>query len=137
MKLPNFKRIYKTDFPGDIQDTIERLAQSINDGFDKLYDAMNKKVSIRDNIQCTVKEIDVTARDANGNLSSPISFALETQGRAEGVTAIKADNLTNPTGYPDKGLHVSFTQTGSTLTITNITGLLANNLYRVKLIVYG
>jgi len=137
MKLPNFKRIYKTDYPAEMQDNIERLAQSINDGFDKLYDAVNKKLSIRDNIQCTVKEVDLTVKDTSGNLLTPVSFTLETNGRAEGITVIKVDNLTNPAGYPDKGIFVSFSQTGSILTITNITGLLANNLYKVKMIIYG
>jgi len=55
MKLPNFKRIFKSDYKTEFHSLIEPLSFSINNGIEVLYQTLNKAVSLKDNVACTVK----------------------------------------------------------------------------------
>ena len=49
MKLPLFRRLFKTDFKQEFQELVDQLSVSINVGIENLYDALNRKLSLRDN----------------------------------------------------------------------------------------
>ena len=50
MKLPSFRRILEQDYKPDDQDLVKTLASSLNYGIEVLYDALNGKLTFRDNI---------------------------------------------------------------------------------------
>jgi hypothetical protein len=66
MKLPSFKRLFENDFDSSERNLVAKLALSLNQGIENLYLALSKRISLRDNIQCTVKDVQVTV-DSNGN----------------------------------------------------------------------
>lgn len=134
MKLSSFKRIITQDFPKESQKLIEQLGSTLNDSFNQVYSALNKRLTFSDNIACTIKDVEVIV-DSNGNPTQIASFSLDVPNMPVlGVVVIKADNLTNSVIYPTSSPFVSFQIVGNTVRINNITGLQANQVYRLKVI---
>lgn len=134
MKLSSFRRIITQDFKKEFQELIEQLGSNINDGFNSVYSALNKRLTFADNISCTVKTINVTV-DSSGNLLQPVSFGLDVQNTpVMGVVVVSATNLTNSVVYPTSTPWISFTQNANTIIINNIKGLPANNIFTLKVI---
>lgn len=135
MKLPNFRRIFKTDYGANEQGLVEKLATSINNGFEVLYEALNGKVSLRENIFCTVKDVTVIV-DSSGVPTTTTTVSRDRNARVDGVGVINAQNLTNSTSYPTSGIFISFNASDNGITITNITGLQAGNEYSLRVILW-
>lgn len=136
MKLPNFRRLIKTDFPQNEQNLVEKIASSLNYGLEVVYEALNNKISLQDNILCTVKDLQITV-NASGIPIVQTSFRPTFPGTVIGLQVIKADNLTNTNTYPSSGISVSFVQTDTGILINHITGLQANNTYQLRIVAYG
>lgn len=136
MKFPTFKRIFKTDYPQDQQSLVEKLAATINNGFEVIYNAMAKNVSLSDNLACTVKVLQVKV-DASGTPTSDLSFKIDTVGQIKGIDVIRAENQTNSTVYVTSHPFMSFTQNDTTVTITNIKGLPVNNTFNITIIAWA
>lgn len=115
---------------------MDQLAVSLNIGIESLYNALNKNLSIKDNIKCTVKDLTLTV-DATGKPTSPTQFALDISGQIIGTQVIYAINTQNPAIYPTGGIFISFTQTSSGVLINNITGLPANQPFTIRVVAYG
>ncbi len=131
-KLPSFKRIYTDDYPNEYRSLIELLSDAINSGFENLYETFNNKVSVRDNLNTVIKDVDIEV-DASGKPKAKSSFKLTGQGRLEGVIVLRVDNITNSTTYPTAGVTVSFTETSTDVIINHVTGLPVNNTFRIRL----
>lgn len=137
MKLPSFRRIITTDFEQEYQKLVESIGSTINDSFNIIYSALNKRLTLNDNIMCTVKEINVTV-DSSGNPTAASTFSLDVQNtQIIGISVLRAENLTNSAVFPTNAPFISYAQTGNVIRINNITGLQANNLYRIKLVAYN
>lgn len=132
-KLPSFRRIYEQDFDKDSQELVRQLSVTINAGFEVLYEVLNGKLTFKDNIASTIKELDIQV-DASGKPLSNASFKKSSSDRIEGLMVIRADNLSSSNTYPTTGVFVSFTETSDNIIINNITGLQANAVYRIKLL---
>jgi hypothetical protein len=135
MKLPNFRRILKTDYAEEYRDLIETLSFSINNGIEVLYQALNKAVTLRENVACTVKEVDVIV-DSNGAPKSRLSFPLDTSNRILGVTVLNVINTKNPSIIPSSGVFVYFIQENKNLIISYIKGLPADQPFTVTLVAF-
>lgn len=137
MKLQSFRRLLKTDFEQQYQGLIDKLASVLNIDIESVYNVLNKNVSISDNILCTVKDVTVTV-DATGTPTQQTQFSLDSQvTKVLGTQVIYAINNTNSTSYPTGGIFISFTPTTTGVLINNITGLVANNSYTLRIIAYG
>lgn len=137
MKLPNFRRLYSSDFEADKKDLIDRLGTSLNVGIETLYDALNKKLNFRDNISSTFAEFTVTV-DSNGTPTRATSFKLDSsQTSVEGLIVVNAGGATDATLYPTGGVFVSFTKSEGIIIIKNIKGLEPNKAYSVKVLMLG
>ena len=136
MKLPNFKRLYDQDYQQEFKGLVGQLAVSINSGFEVLYEALNKKVSLRDNIACTVRDVNVVV-DATGNPKNRTTFSLDSNSVVvDGCQVIRATNNTNSNTYPSNAVFISFTQTNSGVEINNVTGLQQNQQYTLRIVAY-
>jgi hypothetical protein len=139
MKLPGFKRIYKADYPADFQQVVEKLAQSINVGLENVYLALSRKLTVRDNIASTVKDVELTV-NSSGIPITTVGFVVDNNSRVDGIQVWKVDNLDNTGTYPTSGVHVSWTQgnaqTASSIFIDHVTGLQANQKYRLRIVAY-
>jgi len=134
MKLPSYRRIFKTDYAEDYQELVEKLAVSINNGFDTVYDALNKKLTFGDNIACTIAEFTVSV-DASGNPTKKnVQFKLgENQTSIQGLMVIdcytEGDELPPPSAP-----FISFVKNEGNVLIKNIKGLTLNTSYVIKVL---
>lgn len=135
MKIPSFRRIFKTDYKAEEQELVEKLSGTINNGFEVLHEALGKKVSLRDNLQCTVKDVDIIV-DSSGVPLTNTGISRDIPGRIEGMTVIDANNLTTSTTYPSSGVFVNFIPNDNGALITHVTGLQTNNKYRLRIIAW-
>lgn len=135
MKLPLYKRIFKTDFAQEYQGLVEQLSASLNSGIETLYDLTNKKISLRDNVACTVKDFDVMV-NAAGIPMATTSVSLDVPGRVDGISVIRCDNLKNSAVYPTGQPFITFTQTGQAVIVSQIAGLQSGQMWRLRVIVW-
>lgn len=135
MKLPSFRRIISSDYDEKYKELVETLAVSINQGIDSVYDALNKKLTLKNNILSTTKEV-VLQVDQTGKPIQSAGLKLDFANKASVLFVGKADNLTNASLYPT-GVFVSWTQAGDFIQITNVSGLQPGSSYRLKIVVFG
>lgn len=136
MKLPSFRRIYKDDFQEDQKPLVEKLSFTINQGFEQLFLALGRNVSLSDNVACTVKDVEVEV-DSSGFPKIRTTFKLDSNSRVTQVVVGKADNLTNTNVYPTSGVFISWTQVDEGILINHIAGLPANNKFRLRVTAYN
>lgn len=136
MILQSFKRLYKQDYEVIYQKLVDQLGVSLNIGLENLYSAVNKNLTLKDNIKCTVRDLSITV-DTNGNPTSSTQFSLDISGQIVGTQVIYAINTTNSAVYPTGGIFISFTQTTTGVLINNITGLPANQAFTIRVVAYG
>jgi hypothetical protein len=136
MKLPNFKRLFLEDFDPKDQNLVGKLASIINIGFETIYTALNKKLTISDNLAATERNITVVV-DNNGIPKNEVIFSLDTpNSQVKGVFVGKCENLTNSSSYPTSGVFITWVQVQSGIKVLHITGLKPNETYRLYVVAY-
>lgn len=133
MRLPSFKRIWATDFPKEFQKSADILGSLLNYGIEILYTTLSNNITLQDNIKCTVKDIIVTV-DVNGTPVQTTQLRLNQTGKLEGLTVLNAVNSTDNTIFPSSCPFLSWSQNDTVVTITNIKGLQANNIYTLHVV---
>jgi len=135
-KFSFLKRIIKEDFPEQYRDLIDKLAYPFNQLAEFISLAFNNNITFQDNIYCQVKDVDVEL-NSSGIPKSPTKFISTLRSKSNGLFVIRADNLTNPNTYPTNAPFISFTENSNIITVNKVTGLQANNKYRLKVISIG
>ena len=137
MKLPSYRRLFKTDYVEEYQELVDKMAVSINNGFDTLYDALNNKLTFTDNILSTIQEISISV-DSNGvPIKKNLQFGLATgQTTIQGLIVIDCyeEKTNNP---PLSAPFVSFIKSENKITITNVKGLTPSTNYTIKVLAIG
>lgn len=130
-RLNNVQRILPKEFPEEDRQTVEMLAGILNYFMTQTTDIINGRLDY-ENINKEIVTFDVTV-DANGNPIQTLNFTA-TSG-VVGGTVINAQNLTNTAVFPTSQPFVSFNalQQNKLYRVNNITGLQANNKYRITL----
>lgn len=138
MIFPTFKRIYKTDYPADQQPLVDKLSVTINNGFEVIYNAFSKNISLKENILCSIRNITVTV-DSNGipTQSSGSSFNIDTTGQILGTEVIKSVNNTNSSVFPTGQPFLTYSQNNNIVTIVHVAGIPANNSFTLTLIAWA
>lgn len=134
---PDIKRIRAEDFPEEMQDTISRLAYSINTFMDQVVFLFNNNIDYRNLAQ---EIIDITfVTDGSGNIeNAPRLVQLNNINRkTQGILCIQAQDLNDPTNTPSSQPFVTFTLNANQVRITNVTGLTANTEWRLRLLFIG
>ena len=137
MKLPSFKTIKKTDYEADYQRLVETLSISLNNGIQVLYDALNHRITLRDNVACTIKDIEVEV-DAYGIPKSSTIIKTELATKVDGCQVIYALNRTNSAAYVQTtgGPFISFDAIQGGINVNHIAGLVASNKYLLRVVIY-
>ena len=136
MKLPSFKRWLKTDFEPEQQELVEQMGESLNTGIELLYQALNKRLTITDNLQATEKDVLVSVFP-NGNPRAETFVNTDFGSPVRTVFIGKVENLTVSGVYPTGAPFVSWITTPSGIQIVNISGLIPTNTYRLRLVIFG
>lgn len=135
-KFQGIKRIIKEDFSSKDQTLIEKLAYPINQLLEFVARAMNKGISLDDNINCQIKDLDITV-DSTGTPKQTVNFKSELKSQAKGLSVLRAQNLDNPNTYVSGAPFISYEEASGQIAIKNVAGLQADNKYRLKVIAYA
>lgn len=114
---------------------IDTLSVSLNNGIEVLYNALNGQITLRDNISGTVKDVVVSV-DSSGTPLQSAAFTLNTTNKIDAIVVGIAQNQTNSNVYPTSQPFISGSQSGTTFTISNITGLQPNQQYLLRVTVF-
>lgn len=137
MKLSTFKRLDKQNFDEKDQDLIDKLAFILNNDIQGIYDALNNKLSLGDNVLCTIKDVPIVV-DENGIPKNAAQFQIDkTNMRVLGCQVINAINTTNSNTYPTGAPFINFTAGTQIVTIDHVTGLQPNQNYTLTIIAWG
>lgn len=136
MKLQTFKRLIRTDYAEEYQNLIDQLSGSLNSALESMTTAINKNLTLKDNVSCTIKDINVTLL-STGVPKETITINLDFTGQVTAVICGKAENQTNPNIYPTAGVHISYTQNNQKITINHIAGLQAGNVYSLRVLIFA
>ena len=132
-KLQGFKRILAEDFDEKERPLVSKLAYSINPAFEDIQFAMNKGLSIEDNLNFNKKDITVIV-DASGIPNTDVVVKSGLASSCSGIIVIKATNLTAPATSPTNTPFITFSDNSGQISINKITGLQASNQYRLRLL---
>lgn len=136
-KLSGLKRIVTEDFKSDQQEMIGKLAFVINPMIDNILQALNKNLTINDNLNQSVMDFTVRV-DASGKPAIDTQLKYDLKTTCKGAQVINVQNKSNTALYPTQTPFITFEQVSSSLLkIKNITGLVANNNYTITAIFYG
>lgn len=133
MRLPNFRRLFSSDFKAEYKELIDTLSGTINSGVEVLYEALNNKLTFSENFAATVATFSVIV-DSNGTPTGTTSIRLSNTLKVEGLLVIGVTDTTDATSYPTGAPLVSFTQSSQSLIINNVKGLIAGHSYSIKVI---
>jgi hypothetical protein len=136
MKLPSFKRLFVTDFDEEYQTLINKLVPVINDGFENVYNALSKRLTLGDNFSSTIRDVPVRV-NASGTPLSQVFIKLDTQLPVLGITVINARNLTNSSTYPTSQPFISWVITNNGLQVLNVTGLQDSHDYVLRVVIWN
>lgn len=137
MKVPSLRRLFNTDFPAEYKALVDQLAEVLNINLEVLYEALNRKLTIDENFQATVKELDITV-GTDGRPTSSTTFKLSSgSAKIQEVRVGQYTNVSNSALFPTSGVSISWNQDGETLSINHITGIAptsGNATWRIRLI---
>jgi hypothetical protein len=134
MQLSNLTPIKSEDFPEESRETVSKLAFILNRFMDEVVTLSQGNIDFENTTQ-EFRQFEVTVNE-NGVPTQPLQ--LRTQKVSPlGFQIIFAQNQVNPLGYPTSAPFISFTPRGNgVVDINNIRGLLANQRYFIRIIVY-
>jgi hypothetical protein len=136
MKIQSYRRLFKGDFPRDQQEMVERLSSTLNIGIETLYTALNKNISLKDNIYGTYKEISYVPT-SDGTPETASGFQIDFNGRVLGLQVIRVENKSSVGTYPTGGVFITYSQNGTQVNIDHITGLVAGDTYNIRVFAFG
>ncbi len=135
MKLNDLKKIDVGDFPEENQEFVGKLAFILNPLLEQLTNAFTKNIDF-DNLNQEVITFDVTI-NADGTPKGKLEIKTSTRTRPQGLTVIRADNLTLDGTVPTATPFITFTTEGKNIIVQKITGIPADKKYRLTMISYG
>lgn len=134
-KPPDIKRIKKEDFENQYQTLVDRLAFPLNSFMEQVRSAFNKNINF-ENLNQEIVVVDLTV-DENGIPTTTIRYKSNLSTRIAGNICINTFNLTdnavNPLGQP----FINFSQSDKLVQVNHVTGLQANNRYRLIVLSIG
>ncbi len=141
MKTGSYIQFNTADYPQQYSDLMQKLAQNLNNNLETLYNALNNQLTFSDNLSSGIQTITVTV-DATGTPTSGATFQIGTTTtnnnvnttKLSGLIVINAINQASSNTYPTTQPFISFTQSGNTINIQNISGLQASQSYQLNVI---
>lgn len=133
-KLNNVQRIRPEDFKKEYAGLVEQLGVILNEFMQKTVDMSDGNVNF-DNLDQNVIQFDITVDESGNSVGvSQINVGKDTP---KGMSVIYSQNLTNSQVYVNSQPFITYVPgAGSLVTIKNISGLPADNKFRLTAIVY-
>lgn len=134
-KLQSFKRLIIEDFSEKDRPLVSKIAYAVNIAFEDILNALNKNLSITDNLSINQKTLSVTV-DGTGAPKSTTTLSSGLGSTCTGISVISARNLTNASSSPTTTPFITFVDNSGSISIQKITGLQENNSYQLQLILW-
>lgn len=135
-KIKNLPRLIAEDFEEENQDLIGKVAFVMNPAFEQLVQAFNKNITVEDNLNMQVKDVEITV-NSKGEPTTTTSFKSSLKGTTKGLVVIKVDSLEKTTVYPTSTPFITFTESDGQVTINHVTGLVPNSKYQIRVFSIG
>lgn len=134
-QLQSFKRIIIEDFEAEDRNLVNKLANSINGFADEVLSALNKNLTVGDNLNINYKSINIMV-DSNGRPLTTTTFQTGVSGLSMGLTVIKVVNrTTGSTATPSGTPFITYSENNGIITVVNITHLPPNVLFSVQILI--
>lgn len=141
MRLPSFKRIFENDFAQEDRDLVRKLANSLNVALENVYLALGNRLTLSDNFQATIKEVDIIV-NAQGIPVTNTTFQLDKFGSTQtgsdariiGLLVLRATNLSNSASFVTSAPFLTWTQTQTGVQIQHVTGLTPGQTFRLTIV---
>lgn len=134
MKLNNVRQIRAEDFPDELQQPMSQLGSILNPFMQEVVELADKRIDFENRVE-NIKTVDITV-DSSGKPTLNAKINVE-KNTIRGTQVISAINLSNSGIYPTQQPFISYSILGGgLLQVNNITGLQANNKYRLTIIFY-
>jgi hypothetical protein len=132
MKLPVIQRFQKQNYPGS-PDWFTRFLGDINSFTETIWNALNRNLTISDNIDAQVYTFTLTAGAGASNNTTTFQTTLK-----HTPQAVFVGNVLNTTAYaaaPTAAVWASWSFTNPQIAINAITGLTSGQSYQITLVV--
>lgn len=134
-RVPDIKRIQKSDFEEEYQELVDKLAFPINSFFEQTRSAFDRNIDFR-NLNQEVINIDITV-DAFGIPTLEAKYRSTLKTKVLGHSCINAINISGTAGFPTGQPFLTFVQNNNIVTILNVTGLPADTKYTLVVLSIG
>lgn len=135
MKIYNPTQITASDYPQDMQQTIEMLGNVLNPFMQQVYELSEGRIDFENTVN-NIKNIEIIV-DSNGVPVQGSQFQAGKSG-IRGFQVINAYNITNSaisaTAQPFIAKYTN--SSGGLIEIQKITGLVADNKFRLTILIY-
>lgn len=136
-KLPTLRRLFKGDFKPEHGELVDKLITSINNGFDNVYDALNNKITLKNNILCDIKDFSIQV-NSSGIPTNALVLNVSFASTVSIVSVGKITNSSNPQSFPAGGVTITWEQeSAGFIKIKHITGLTSGETYSIRVVIYG
>lgn len=115
---------------------MDQLASTQNINDEVVFNCLNGKVSLRENIDCVYKEISIVVSSSGIPTTTTIFPLTDKTRNLLGIEVVKATNLTNSAVYPTGAPFITWVQVQTGIQIQHVTGLPAGNTFSLRLIGY-
>lgn len=133
-KVGDLKRLNKEDFAAKDRDMIDRLGYILNPFMEKVVGAFNKGIDFNNlNQELVTFAVKV---DSSGVPQSKASLKYNLKTRLNGMMVIAATNNTDSVTVTSTPF-ITFTQEGTSINISNISGLPADKSFSITVILIG
>lgn len=136
MPIPqNVQRIIVEDYAPEERALVGKLAGTYNQFAEEITQILQGNVDF-DNLKIEAITFNVTV-NANGIPLQDTKIRINSN-RLFGLNIIRMSNLTSPATFPTASPFITFAENGQGIvTIQHVAGLVANNEYRVTVIVFN
>lgn len=136
MKVDNVRKIITEDFPRKDQETVSKLAESLNHFMDHITAILTHRIDFK-NLNQEIITIKVTV-DGSGVPTKSTPFSTTYISRARGAIVISAINNTTASNIPTATPFLTFVPTATNLYKLNyVSGLQAGDEYQLTVLLIG
>lgn len=133
MKLPTIKKIMREDLK-NAPDWVGRLIDPVNSFMESVYTALNKNITLYDNISSFIKEVTYKTPATYPTGVENVSFLNELRTRATGVVILQA--YENATYTPVSIGNIAWVESTAGIVIYPVTGLAPDKTYTIRFAVF-
>lgn len=134
MKLPTIKKILREDVK-DAPSWISGVIDPVNSFMENVYTALNKSITLTDNISSFIKEISYrTSASYPDPILDKTNFMNTLRARATGLMVMQA--FETASYVPVSIGNLAWTEDSSGIVIYPISGLAASRAYTIRLVVF-